>query len=136
MGGSFRVGAGWVGSALVQIVARGFHNCGVRASPETFGRYASFLPPEMIARLFGTKNALPNLKSAWNMAPTIEAPVVRRNRGAAPGRADPGFRPGVCQVAEGDAAASQCSGGDGREFGDVPHGVRQAPLSDPGGCLR
>jgi putative SOS response-associated peptidase YedK len=43
------------------------------------GRYASFLPPDLIARLFGTTNALPNLKPTWNMAPTMDAAVVRRN---------------------------------------------------------
>ena len=43
------------------------------------GRYASFLPPDLIARLFGTKNPLPNLKPTWNMAPTMKAPVVRRH---------------------------------------------------------
>lgn len=43
------------------------------------GRYASFLPPEALARLFGTKNPLPNLKPTWNMAPTMAAPVVRRH---------------------------------------------------------
>jgi putative SOS response-associated peptidase YedK len=41
------------------------------------GRYASTLPPELIARLFGTTNPLPNLKPTWNMAPTMTAPVVR-----------------------------------------------------------
>jgi putative SOS response-associated peptidase YedK len=43
------------------------------------GRYASFLPPELIARLFGTTNPLPNLRPTWNMAPTMSAPVVRRH---------------------------------------------------------
>jgi putative SOS response-associated peptidase YedK len=43
------------------------------------GRYASFLPPEFIARLFGTTNPLPNLPPTWNMAPTMSAPVVRRH---------------------------------------------------------
>ena len=43
------------------------------------GRYASFLPPELIARLFGTRNPLPNFKPTWNMAPTMDAPVVRRH---------------------------------------------------------
>ncbi len=41
------------------------------------GRYASFLPPETIARLFGARNPLPNLRATWNMAPTMQAPVVR-----------------------------------------------------------
>ena len=41
------------------------------------GRYASFLPAEFIARLFATVNPLPNLAPTWNMAPTMEAPVVR-----------------------------------------------------------
>jgi putative SOS response-associated peptidase YedK len=43
------------------------------------GRYASFLPPDLIARLFGTTNPLPNLKATWNMAPRMDAPVVRRH---------------------------------------------------------
>jgi putative SOS response-associated peptidase YedK len=41
------------------------------------GRYASFLPAEAIARIFGTVNPLPNLAPTWNMAPTMDAPVVR-----------------------------------------------------------
>lgn len=41
------------------------------------GRYASYLPPEFIARLFGTVNPLPNLKPTWNLAPTDPAPVIR-----------------------------------------------------------
>jgi putative SOS response-associated peptidase YedK len=41
------------------------------------GRYASFLPAEALARLFGTMNPLPNLEPTWNMAPTRDAPVVR-----------------------------------------------------------
>jgi hypothetical protein len=41
------------------------------------GRYASFLPAEFIARLFATVNPLPNLAPTWNMAPTMDAPVVR-----------------------------------------------------------
>src|ERR1700722_2534751 len=43
------------------------------------GRSASFLPAEFIARLFSTANALPNLEPTWNMAPTKDAPVVRRH---------------------------------------------------------
>jgi putative SOS response-associated peptidase YedK len=41
------------------------------------GRYASFLSAEAIARIFGTVNPLPNLAATWNMAPTMDAPVVR-----------------------------------------------------------
>ena len=41
------------------------------------GRYASFLPAEALARIFGTVNPLPNLETTWNMAPTRDAPVVR-----------------------------------------------------------
>jgi putative SOS response-associated peptidase YedK len=44
------------------------------------GRYASFLPAEALARLFGTVNPLPNLERTWNMAPTRDAPVVRLSR--------------------------------------------------------
>ena len=41
------------------------------------GRYASYLPPEAIGRLFGTVNPPPNLQPTWNLAPTDDAPVVR-----------------------------------------------------------
>jgi putative SOS response-associated peptidase YedK len=59
---------------------RGFHSRAVAINlRQMCGRYASFLPPELIARLFGTKNPLPNLKPTWNMAPTMDAPVVRRH---------------------------------------------------------
>jgi putative SOS response-associated peptidase YedK len=44
------------------------------------GRYASFLPPEFLARLFATVNPLPNLQPTWNLAPTDDAPVVRLDR--------------------------------------------------------
>jgi hypothetical protein len=39
------------------------------------GRYASFLPAEALARIFGTVNPLPNLDQTWNMAPPRDAPV-------------------------------------------------------------
>jgi putative SOS response-associated peptidase YedK len=41
------------------------------------GRYASFLPAEFIAFLFATANPLPSFAPTWNMAPTMDAPVVR-----------------------------------------------------------
>jgi putative SOS response-associated peptidase YedK len=44
------------------------------------GRYASFLPAEYLARLFATVNPPPNLRPTWNMAPTMDAPVVRLAR--------------------------------------------------------
>jgi putative SOS response-associated peptidase YedK len=44
------------------------------------GRYASFLPAEALARTFGTVNPLPNLEPTWNMAPTLNAPVVRLSK--------------------------------------------------------
>ena len=44
------------------------------------GRYASFLPAEALARIFGTVNPLPSLEITWNMAPTRDAPVVRLSR--------------------------------------------------------
>ena len=43
------------------------------------GRYASFLPAEAVARLFGTVNPLPNLAPSWNVAPTQAVMVVRRH---------------------------------------------------------
>jgi putative SOS response-associated peptidase YedK len=46
------------------------------------GRYASFLPAEALARLFGTAGPLPNLEPTWNMAPTKAAPIVRFDREA------------------------------------------------------
>ena len=44
------------------------------------GRYASFLPAEFLARLFATVNPPPNLNPTWNMAPTMDAPTIRRDR--------------------------------------------------------
>jgi putative SOS response-associated peptidase YedK len=43
------------------------------------GRYASFLPAEALAAMFGTVNPLPNIAPSWNVAPTQRAPVVRRH---------------------------------------------------------
>ena len=43
------------------------------------GRYASFVPAEAIARIFGTVNPLPNLSPSWNVALTQGATVVRRH---------------------------------------------------------
>ena len=43
------------------------------------GRYASYLPPEAIARLFGTVNPLPDTVPTWNLAPGQDALVVRRH---------------------------------------------------------
>jgi hypothetical protein len=50
-----------------------------RSSPlgRMCGRYASFLPAEALARLFGTTGPLPNLEPTWNMAPTKAVPIVR-----------------------------------------------------------
>jgi putative SOS response-associated peptidase YedK len=42
------------------------------------GRYASFLPAEAMARIFGTVNPLPNLAPPWNVAPTQDAAVGHR----------------------------------------------------------
>jgi hypothetical protein len=44
-----------------------------------FGRYASFLPAEAIARIFGTVNPLTNLAPSSNVAPTNDCAVVRRH---------------------------------------------------------
>jgi putative SOS response-associated peptidase YedK len=43
------------------------------------GRYASSQPPEFVARLFRTVNALPNVAPSWNIAPSQDAMVVRRH---------------------------------------------------------
>ena len=41
------------------------------------GRLANDLPPELIQRIFATANALPNVRPSWNLAPTMDSPVVR-----------------------------------------------------------
>ncbi len=43
------------------------------------GRFASTLPPEAMARLFQTRNPLPNAAPTWNLAPSQDAIVVRRH---------------------------------------------------------
>jgi len=47
--------------------------------PGMCGRYASFLPPEAVARFFRTTNALRNIGPSWNVAPSQQAMVVRRH---------------------------------------------------------
>ena len=44
------------------------------------GRYANILPPELVARVFGTAGPLPNYEMTWNMAPTKDAPIVVRDQ--------------------------------------------------------
>lgn len=46
------------------------------------GRFASTLPPEFVARLFGTVNPLPNVAPTWNLAPSQDSMVVRRHPGS------------------------------------------------------
>lgn len=43
------------------------------------GRYVMTLPPDEIRRIFATTNPPPNVEPRWNVAPTQEAPVVRRH---------------------------------------------------------
>ena len=43
------------------------------------GRYAAFLPAEAMPAIFGTTKKLPNFPPSWNLAPTQQAPVVRRH---------------------------------------------------------
>ncbi len=43
--------------------------------PGMCGRYASYLPPEAIARFFRTTNALPDIGPSWNVAPGQQAMV-------------------------------------------------------------
>jgi putative SOS response-associated peptidase YedK len=43
------------------------------------GRFASTLPPEALARIFGTVNPIPNSAATWNLAPSQDAMVVRRH---------------------------------------------------------
>jgi putative SOS response-associated peptidase YedK len=43
------------------------------------GRYASYLPPEAVARIFRTVSPVPNIAPNWNVAPTQPALAVRRH---------------------------------------------------------
>jgi hypothetical protein len=43
------------------------------------GRFASTLPLEQVARLFGITGELPNIAPDWNTAPTQSAAKVRRH---------------------------------------------------------
>ncbi len=43
------------------------------------GRYQSFLPPDEVARWFGTKNVVPNYPARYNLAPTEPVLAVRFN---------------------------------------------------------
>jgi putative SOS response-associated peptidase YedK len=52
------------------------------------GRFSSDLPPELIARVFGTIAELPNFPANFNLAPTQLAPVVRPHRESGARRLD------------------------------------------------
>lgn len=43
------------------------------------GRYASFTPPDAVARLMKVLRQIPDIASNWNVAPSQEAMVVRRH---------------------------------------------------------
>ncbi len=43
------------------------------------GRYASDIPPDLMRRIFRSGNPLSNIPARYNVAPTQEAPVIRRN---------------------------------------------------------
>ena len=43
------------------------------------GRFVSSLPPDRLRVVFGTAGPLPNIQPNWNVAPTQDAPVVRRH---------------------------------------------------------
>jgi putative SOS response-associated peptidase YedK len=47
--------------------------------PRMCGRFASQLPPEILAQLFRTRAPLVNAAPSWNVAPTDSAMVVRRD---------------------------------------------------------
>jgi putative SOS response-associated peptidase YedK len=52
------------------------------------GRYASFLPAEALAAIFGVAGPLPNFPPSWNVAPTTQRPVIRRHSHAGDRRLD------------------------------------------------
>jgi hypothetical protein len=76
--------------------------------PPMCGRYASFLPAEAMARIFGTVNPLPNLAPSWNHQ--------RR-------------------IGGGDAATAQRSG-SGRCGYDAAHAARSRPIWQRRICSR
>jgi hypothetical protein len=53
------------------------------------GRYASYIPPEAIARLFGTVGPVPRIEPTWNLVPGRDALVVRRIRNSGKGISRP-----------------------------------------------
>ena len=95
------------------------------------GRLANDLPPGMLASIFGTLNALPNLAPSWNVAPSQDALVVRRNPdgGAEPGPAE--MEPAAPPLDEGGrqgTTADQRAGGDRRHVGHVQGRARRTPV--------
>ena len=52
------------------------------------GRFVSDLDPATIAALFDVAPPLPNAAPTWNMAPTMQAPVVRRHPASGERRLD------------------------------------------------
>ncbi len=52
------------------------------------GRFVSDLDPASIAEIFDVAPPLPNAAPSWNMAPTMQAPVVRLHRASGERRLD------------------------------------------------
>jgi putative SOS response-associated peptidase YedK len=104
------------------------------------GRYASFLPAEALARLFGTSGPLPNLEPTWNMALTKDAPIVRFDPEIGERRLEvakwglvPFFTNGLGEGPQADQRAVR----DGCPLAAVQGSLRATPLSRAGcGLLR
>ena len=65
------------------------------------GRYAVTSAPELIARLFGVCEDVPNFPPHYNAAPTQDLPVIRRQH------LDGRRRDGRCGRADGDLPGGQ-----------------------------
>jgi SOS response associated peptidase (SRAP) len=99
------------------------------------GRYASFLPAEAIARIFGKVSPLPNLAPSWNVAPTQGAAVVRRHPDTGGRHLDMLKRGLLPHWANQGAATDQCALGNGRQIRNVSRRAVTAALHRPSGCV-
>jgi putative SOS response-associated peptidase YedK len=102
------------------------------------GRYASFRPPEAIARLFRTGDPLPNVDATWNLAPSQDALVVRRHPETGERRLNllrwgllPHFTKDPAHARRPPALPRR----DGGDVGHVQGRLRSAPVPGAGRCV-
>ena len=101
------------------------------------GRYASFTPPDALARVMKVLRQVPYIAPSWNVAPSQEAMVLRWHpeTGAPTRHVTLGLGPALVEGPGEGTQADQCAGGDRRHRSHVPSRLRPTALPRAGRCF-